>query len=186
MVLVQQNLEVMCADAKKRFRQTRSSNCVHCGTLIKCDMYRHVAKFHLDLAQLWRCPVSWCTVWKGTPQDCMDHVRGAHNVPWVVKSANIEQFVPPWTVHRQVWLDSLKAGHSGISTDILIFSDINPAGAGHVWIVWRSPDPHASGSRGCPGVMASVAPCVIATVRSGAVVSATDRGFGQCGRASLG
>ena len=28
----------------------------------------------------------------------MDHVRGVHDVPWVVKSASIEQFVPPWTV----------------------------------------------------------------------------------------
>ena len=63
-------------EAKQWFRQTRSSCCVYCGTLIKCDMYRHVAKFHLDLAQLWRCPMSWCTVRKGTPKDCMDHVRG--------------------------------------------------------------------------------------------------------------
>ena len=37
----------------------------------------------------------------------------------------MEQFVPPWTVHRQVWSDSLKAAHSGISTDILLFSDLN-------------------------------------------------------------
>ena len=69
--------------------------------------------------------MSWCTVWKGTPQDCMDHVWGAHDVPWVVKSASIEQFVPMWTVQRQVWSDSLKASHSGISTDVLLFSDIN-------------------------------------------------------------
>ena len=55
----------------------------------------------------------------------MDHVRGAHDVLWVVKSASIEQFVPPWTVRRQVWSDSLKASHSGISTDVLLFSDIN-------------------------------------------------------------
>ena len=55
----------------------------------------------------------------------MDHVRGAHDVPWVVKSASIKQFVPPWTVRRQVWTDSLKACHSGISTDVLLFSDIN-------------------------------------------------------------
>ena len=48
----------------------------------------------------------------------MDHVRGAHDVPWVVKSASIEQFVLPWTVRRQVWSDSLKAGHCGISTDV--------------------------------------------------------------------
>ena len=39
--------------------------------------------------------------------------------------ANMEQFVPPWTVHRQVWSDLLKAAHSGISTDILLFSDLN-------------------------------------------------------------
>ena len=120
MVWLQQDLEVMRVDAKKRFWQTKPSPCVYCGTVIKCDMYRHVAMFHLDLAQLWRCPVSWCTVWKGMPQDCMDHVRGAHDVPWIVNTANMEQFVPPWTVHLQVWSDSLKVGHSGISTDIML------------------------------------------------------------------
>ena len=26
----------------------------------------------------------------------MDHVRGAHDVPWDVKSASLEKFVPPW------------------------------------------------------------------------------------------
>ena len=88
--------------AKKRFCSTRPGSCSYCGTWIKCDMYRHVAKFHLDLAQLWRCPVSWYMVWKGTPQDCMDHVRGTHDVPWVIESASIKQFVPPWTVWRQV------------------------------------------------------------------------------------
>ena len=70
----------MRAAAKQRFRQSRPSSCVYYGIWIKCNMYRHVARFHLDLAQLWRCPVSWCTVWKGTPQDCMDHVWGAHVV----------------------------------------------------------------------------------------------------------
>ena len=59
---------------------------------------------------------------------------GGHDVPWVVKSASLEQFVPPWTVRRQVWLDSLKPGHSGISTDILLFSDINLSLVHHYWI----------------------------------------------------
>ena len=76
----QQELEEMRSEAKQRFHQSRQSSCVYCGSLIKCNMYRHVARFHLDVAQLWRCPVSWCTVWKGTPQDCMDHLRGAHEV----------------------------------------------------------------------------------------------------------
>ena len=84
-------------------------------------MYRHVATYHLDLGQLWRCPVSWCTVWKGTPQDCMDHVRGAHDVPWDIKSARLEKCVPPWTVQHLVCMDPLKPCHSMVSTDVLLF-----------------------------------------------------------------
>ena len=120
----QLQLEEMRAAAKKRFRQSRPSCCTFCGILIKCDMYRHVARFHLDLAQLWRCPVSWCTVWKGTPQDCIDHICGAHDVPWEITSASLEKYLPPWTVTRKVWSDSLTSQHSGISTDVLSFSDI--------------------------------------------------------------
>ena len=120
----QKELEEMRSAAKQSFRQNRPSSCVYCGSLIKCDMYRHMARFHL--AQLWRCPVSWCTVWKGTPQDCMDHQRRAHDVPWEAKSACLEKYLPPWTVTRQVWSDSLSAQHSGISTDVLLFSDIHP------------------------------------------------------------
>ena len=60
MVWLQQDLEVMRAEAKKRFRNTRPGRCSYCGTWIKCDMYRHVAKFHLDLAHLWWCPGARC------------------------------------------------------------------------------------------------------------------------------
>ena len=73
----------------------------------------------------WRCPVSWCTVWKGTPQDCMDHIPGAHDVPWEIKLASLEKYLPPWTATRKVWSDSLAAQHSGILTDVLLFSDIH-------------------------------------------------------------
>ena len=70
-------------------------------------MYRHVSTFDLDLGQLWRCPVSWCTVWKGTPQDCMHHIRGVHDVPSDIKSASLDRLFPPWTVRRQIWADAL-------------------------------------------------------------------------------
>ena len=120
----QLELEEMCTAAKKRFRQSQPSCCTFCGSLINCDMYQHVARFHLDLAQLWQCPVSWCTVWKGMPQDCMDHIRGAHDVPWEIKSASLEKYLPPWTVIWKVWSDSLSSQHSGISTDVLLFSGI--------------------------------------------------------------
>ena len=36
--------------------------------------------FYLDLGQLWRCPVSWCTQWKVTPQDCNYHICAKHHV----------------------------------------------------------------------------------------------------------
>ena len=109
----------MRAAAKTWYWQSRPSCCTFCGIIIKCDMYRHVARCHLDLAQLWWCPVSWCTVWKGTRQDhILDHIRGAHDVLGEI------QYLPPWTVTRQVWTDSLTPRHSGISTDVLLFSDI--------------------------------------------------------------
>ena len=37
--------------------------------------------FYLNLTQFWRCPVLWCTTWKGTPTDCVDHIRQKHLVP---------------------------------------------------------------------------------------------------------
>ena len=40
-------------------------------------------------------------------------------------STSLEKFVPPWTVRRQVRTESLLESHSGISTDILLFSDIH-------------------------------------------------------------
>ena len=119
--------------AKKHFRNSRPGNCSSCGKWIKCDMYRHVATYHLELGQLWGCPVSWCTVWKGTPQDCMDHVRGANDVPWDIKSGSFR----PWMVKRQIWTDALKPCHSVVSTDVLLFSDIHLSLAHHYRVFKR-------------------------------------------------
>ena len=113
----QPELEEMKQAARVQYRKKQPAPCEFCGTLIRCDMYRHVARCHLDLAQLWRCPVSWCTVWKGATPDLMDHVRGSQNI-------KLETLIPPWTVTRQVYMDSLTLRHSGISNDILLFSDI--------------------------------------------------------------
>ena len=115
----QRELEQMRKAAKGKYRQKHLAPCTFCGTLIKCDMYRHVARCHLELAQLWRCPVSWCTVWRGAPQDLMDHIREAHNVPGEIRKVSLETLFPPWTVTR-----SLASRHSGISNDVLLFSDV--------------------------------------------------------------
>ena len=122
---MQSDLDDMRAAAKNSYRHLRPGACTYCGKFIKCDMYRHVSTFHLDLGQLWRCPVSWCTVCKGTPQDCMDHVRGAHDVPTDFKSTSLNQFFPPWTVRHQIWADARRPCHSGVSTDVLLFSEIH-------------------------------------------------------------
>ena len=128
-----------------KYRQKHPSPCMFCGTLIRCDMYRHVARCHLELAQLWWCPVSWCTIWKGAPQDLMDHVCGAHNVPGEIKAVSLEKLFhvcrahnvpreikavsleklfPPWTATHQVYTESLTSQHSSISNDVMLFSDI--------------------------------------------------------------
>ena len=127
----QPELEEMKQAARVQYRKKQPAQCDFCSTMVRCDMYRHVARCHLDLAQLWRCPVSWCTVWKGAPQDLMDHVRGAHKVPEEVQNIKLETLIPPWTVTRKVYTESLTSRHSGISNDILLFSDIGLSLAHH-------------------------------------------------------
>ena len=116
--------------------------CRFCGKVIRVDMYRHVARLHLDLVQLWRCPTAWCTTWKGSPQDCQEHLRNGHDAPWISKTASIEKYAPPWTVRRQLWTDSLRVEHSGISTDILLFSEVGLLLTQH-YRVYRGGLPHA-------------------------------------------
>ena len=103
---------------------------------------RHVARLHLDLVQLWRCPIAWCTTWKGSPQDCLEHLRNGHDAPWISKTASIEKYAPPWTVRRELWTDSLRVEHSGISTDILLFSEVGLSLTQH-YRVYRGGLPHA-------------------------------------------
>ena len=128
---------------KREFTQSRPMPCKYCGKVIRCNMYRHVARLHLDLAQLWRCTVSWCTVWRGTPQDCMEHLRNGHDVPWISKTASIERFVPPWTVCRELWTESLRQEHFCISTDIMLFSNLCLS-LTHHYRVYRGGLPHAA------------------------------------------
>ena len=48
----QQDLELLRKSAKKDYVQTRPMPCRFCGKVIRVDMYRHVARLHLDLVQL--------------------------------------------------------------------------------------------------------------------------------------
>ena len=46
----QRELEEMHKAAKVKYQQKHPSPCTFCGTLIRCDMYQHVARCHLELA----------------------------------------------------------------------------------------------------------------------------------------
>ena len=65
------------------------------GKHIQMNLGKHVALYHMELAQLWGCPVSWCTVWKGTAQDCVNHMRSAHDIPPLARAANLARWFPP-------------------------------------------------------------------------------------------
>ena len=99
---------------------------MYCGKYIQRDLGKHIAFYHMELAQLWCCPVMWCKVWKkkGTAQDCIDHMRRTHKVPLSVKAANLAKFFPPWTVTREQWADMMIPSISGVLIDTLLFSRI--------------------------------------------------------------
>ena len=120
----QQDLDLMRKSAKREFSQERPMPCRFCGKVIRVNIYRHVARLNLDLVQLWRCPIAWYTTWKGSSQDCLEHIRNGHDVPWISKTVCIEKYAPPWTVRRELWTESLRVEHSDISIDILLFSEL--------------------------------------------------------------
>ena len=86
------------------------------------DLGKHIAFYHLELAQLWRCPVMWCTVWKGTAQDCIDDMRRIHKIPLSVKAANLAKYFLAWTISRVEWSKMLMPCVCGVAIDTLLFS----------------------------------------------------------------
>ena len=120
----QLELEQMRKECRDRFEGISSGACPTCEKFIQVNLGRHVAMFHLDLAQLWRCPVGWCPVWKGTSQDCIDHMRRAHNSPITMKAGNLARWFPPWTVTREQWHNMSRPSVSGIAIDTFLFSRI--------------------------------------------------------------
>ena len=114
----------MRKECRDRFGGSSSGTCPTCDKYIQVKLGKHVALYHLDLAQLWRCPVDWCPVWKGTSQDCVDHMRRAHNTPISVKAGNLARWFPPWTVTREQWHSMSRPSVSGIAIDTFLFSRI--------------------------------------------------------------
>ena len=113
----QHDLERMRKEVKEWFGCTQSGNWAHCGKY-KQNLGKHITLFHVELAQLCRCPVTWCTVWKGTAQDCVDHLRQTHEISHAVKAANLARYFPPWTVMRSQWSEMTKPAICGVAIEV--------------------------------------------------------------------
>ena len=61
---------------------------------------------------------------EGTSQDCVDHMRKAHDTPVFVKVGNLARWFPPWTVTREQWHSMSRPAVSGIAIDTFLFSRI--------------------------------------------------------------
>ena len=143
MARYQFELDQMCKECREQFGSTQSGVCTTCGKHIQQNLGKHIALYHMELAQLWQCPVTWCTVWKGTSQDCIDHMRQAHDIPPLVKVVNLARWFPPWTVKREQWSSMTWPAVSGIAVDTLLFSRIGVP-LFHRYQVFDWPGTHAA------------------------------------------
>ena len=96
---------------------------------------------HLDLGQLWRCPVEWCVVWKGSVRDCRDHFNEKHCGSETLDFDRVSKSFPAWTVTRDFWERALKPEISGIAVDIRLFYESGRRLI-HKYRVYQDPLPH--------------------------------------------
>ena len=61
------------------YRYTGRGYCPVCEIKTEHSLDSHMMCHHLGLGQLWRCPVEWCTVWKGSVRECRDHFNEKHS-----------------------------------------------------------------------------------------------------------
>ena len=66
------------AGLQPAYRYTGRGYCPVCDIRMEHSLDSHMMCHHLDLGQLWRCPVEWCAVWKGSVRECRDHFNEKH------------------------------------------------------------------------------------------------------------
>ena len=73
----------MRRECKERFGCTQSGNCTHCGKHIQSNLGKHIALFHIELAQMWRCPVT-----------CARCGRGRLKTVWIIYESLMKYHSP--------------------------------------------------------------------------------------------
>ena len=94
-----QEVEHLRRGAHKRpdraFRQNAPGFCPICDVRIESALDVHMFNFHLELAQLWRCPVEWCAMWNGLVRACLEHLTEKHGGSTFFALKNVAKFPPP-------------------------------------------------------------------------------------------
>ena len=115
------DVERLRRDAPKRADKAfRYSGPGFCDARVHTALYAHMIACHLELDQLWRCPVEWCAVWKGSGRACLEHLVEKHGGSTLGATTNV---FPPWTVTRDVWHAALRPDVSGVAVDALLFHE---------------------------------------------------------------
>ena len=79
----------------KAFRYSGPGYCGVCDIRVHSALDAHMVACHLELGQLWRCPVTWCAVWKGSGHACLEHLVEKHGGSTLEIKTNVAQFFPP-------------------------------------------------------------------------------------------
>ena len=79
----------------KAFRYGGPGYCGVCDIRIHSALDAHMVACHLELGQLWRSPVTWCTVWKGLGRTCLEHLAEKNGGSTLRIKNNVAQFFSP-------------------------------------------------------------------------------------------
>ena len=123
------------------YRYTGRGYCPVCEIKSDHALDSHMMCHHLDLGQLWRCPVEWCAVWTGSVCECRDHFNEKHSGSETIDFDKVSKAFPAWTVTRDFWKQALKPEISGIAVDITLFRESGRRLV-HKYRVYRDPLPH--------------------------------------------
>ena len=134
-----ENLRRSCRHRPERaFSHGRPGYCPQCKEYVTGALDRHIMNNHLGLGQLWRCPMEWYAVWKGSMGDCLDHLRGKH---YGSQFLALFKFFSLWTVPRDFWHAALWPDVSGIDVDIKLFHE-SGSRLVHKYQIYDDPLPH--------------------------------------------
>ena len=111
------------AGLQPAYRYTGRGYCPVYDIRTEHSLDSHMMCHHLDLGQLWRCPVEWCAVWKGSVRECRDHFNDKHCGSETLDFDRVSKSFPAWTVTRDFWERALKPDISGIAVDIRLFHE---------------------------------------------------------------